>query len=231
MANLIGSIVDGAYTKTEASKAASGTGNTTSTSMSASKANSGYDQDMFLQLLVAEMQYQDPLEPTDNSNYVAQLASFTTIEAIQAVQADMQTIQANSLVGKFVLINADDGQVSGKVDYVTTDDDGNLLVSVGEKTYKYDLIDSVIDETYYNAALVSGTFMDTVAGLPALEELNLSDEKKIVEARELYNAMDSYTKGFVNGETMDKLVALEKRLAALKAEDSSTDNDSEESGE
>ena len=34
------------------------------------------DKDAFLQLLVAQMKYQDPLEPTDNTQYVSQLASF-----------------------------------------------------------------------------------------------------------------------------------------------------------
>ena len=37
----------------------------------------GYDQ--FLTLLCAEMQYQDPLEPTSNTEYVAQLATFSQL--------------------------------------------------------------------------------------------------------------------------------------------------------
>ena len=38
---------------------------------------------LFLQLLVAEMKYQDPLEPTTNTEYVSELASFTQVEATQ----------------------------------------------------------------------------------------------------------------------------------------------------
>ena len=45
-----------------------------------SKSNT-YDKEMFLKLLVAEMQYQDPLEPTSNTEYVSELASFQ-IEAV-----------------------------------------------------------------------------------------------------------------------------------------------------
>ena len=44
----------------------------------------GYDQ--FLTLLCAEMQYQDPLEPTSNTEYVAQLATFSQLEATLAMQ-------------------------------------------------------------------------------------------------------------------------------------------------
>ena len=41
--------------------------------------NLGYDD--FLKLLSAEMQYQDPLEPTSNTDYVAQMATFSQLEA------------------------------------------------------------------------------------------------------------------------------------------------------
>ena len=44
----------------------------------------GYDQ--FLTLLCAEMQYQDPLEPTSNTEYVAQLATFSQLEAMLGMQ-------------------------------------------------------------------------------------------------------------------------------------------------
>lgn len=45
------------------------------------KSNSSLDVNDFLQLLVAQMQYQDPLEPTDNTQYIAQMATFTQVEA------------------------------------------------------------------------------------------------------------------------------------------------------
>ena len=51
---------------------------TSTTSKSDTSNDLGYDQ--FLQLLCAEMQYQDPLEPTSNTEYVAQLATFSQME-------------------------------------------------------------------------------------------------------------------------------------------------------
>ena len=43
------------------------------------------DKDMFLQLLVAQMRYQDPMNPTDSSQFLAQSAQFTALEKMQAV--------------------------------------------------------------------------------------------------------------------------------------------------
>ena len=96
-----------------------------------SKSNT-YDKEMFLKLLVAEMQYQDPLEPTSNTEYVSELASFSQIEAVQSVQSQMSTIEANSLVGKYVILLDDDQYISGKVDYVMTEDN-KMFLSVNNK--------------------------------------------------------------------------------------------------
>ncbi|MDE5598481.1 MAG: hypothetical protein K2J04_11725, partial [Lachnospiraceae bacterium] len=41
------------------------------------KSNSTVDKDQFLQLLVAQMKYQDPLEPTSNTEYISQYATFS----------------------------------------------------------------------------------------------------------------------------------------------------------
>ena len=43
--------------------------------------NSSFDKEMFLKLLAAEMQYQDPMSPTDNSQYVSEMATFSQVEA------------------------------------------------------------------------------------------------------------------------------------------------------
>ena len=47
------------------------------------KVGSQLGKDDFLLLLVTQMKYQDPLEPTSNTEYVAQLAQFTELEYMQ----------------------------------------------------------------------------------------------------------------------------------------------------
>ncbi len=73
-----------------------------------------------MKLLCAEMQYQDPLEPTSNTEYVAQLATFSQLEAMLSMQDTTTTNMANSLVGKIVDVEDEDlGKlVEGVVDYV-----------------------------------------------------------------------------------------------------------------
>ncbi len=225
---LIGAVNNGEYSKTAASQNLTKSQEANaSTSKTEEKKESGYTEDMFLKLLVAEMQYQDPMQPSDNSQYVAQLASFTQIEAMQAVQNDMHVMQANSLVGKMVIVNNDNEQIEGKVDYVTSDDDGTMYVSINDKQYKVDDIDSVVDESYYNAVTVVKTFNDMVAKLPSLETVALQDASDITDVLNVFNSMDSYTQSFVSEDTIKTVEQLANRLEALKKSYEEADNTTE----
>lgn len=179
-----------------------------------------FDKDMFLQLLVAEMKYQDPLEPTTNTEYVSELANFSQIEATQNVQSKMDEMTASNYVGKYVIINTTDSQgnqqyVSGKVDFLEKKDDG-YYVSVNDGLYNIDKIETVADERYYTAMLTTKSFEDAVAKLPTLQALTLQDEDKVNAVRKLYDSMDEYQKQFINKESYDTLESLEKRISSLK---------------
>ena len=58
----------------------------------------GYDKDAFLQLLVAQMKYKDPMEPTDNSEYITQYATFSQVEQIQNMAASTELSRASGMV-------------------------------------------------------------------------------------------------------------------------------------
>ena len=62
------------------------------------KSGSNLDKDDFLLLLVTQMQYQDPLQPTDNTEYVAQLAQFSELEQMQNLNSTTVNTSAFSLV-------------------------------------------------------------------------------------------------------------------------------------
>ena len=49
----------------------------------------GYDKDAFMQILVAQMKYQDPMEPTSNTEYINQYATFTQVEQLSNMANSM----------------------------------------------------------------------------------------------------------------------------------------------
>lgn len=87
------------------------------TSSRTGAAGSALGKDAFLQLLVTQMQNQNPLEPQDNGEFVAQLAQFSSLESMQSLNGSVNTIvssfqssqalQASSLVGRSVTVVTD----------------------------------------------------------------------------------------------------------------------------
>jgi flagellar basal-body rod modification protein FlgD len=51
-------------------------------------------RDTFLSLLVTQLQHQDPLDPQDNSEFLAQLAQFSSLETLQEIKDDMAALRA-----------------------------------------------------------------------------------------------------------------------------------------
>ena len=51
--------------------------------------SNGMDKESFLQLLVAQMKYQDPLEPTSNTEYISQYAQFSQVESLQSMSLSL----------------------------------------------------------------------------------------------------------------------------------------------
>ena len=51
-------------------------------------------QQMFLKLLVSQLQNQDPMNPTDSTQFVAQLAQFSELEQVMAIRADLDSLTA-----------------------------------------------------------------------------------------------------------------------------------------
>ena len=94
------------------------------------KKNDLITMDSFYQLLVAEMQNQDPLEPTSNTEFISQMASFTALQSQQDTQKTQLQNYANSLVGKTVTVTSPTGEaITGTVDYVTYGDSPQVSVN------------------------------------------------------------------------------------------------------
>ncbi len=72
----------------------------TSTQQAANAAVNGTpSKEMFLQLLVTQIKNQDPLNPTDSTQFVSQLAQFSELEQVIAIRQDIEAAGANSTTG------------------------------------------------------------------------------------------------------------------------------------
>ena len=113
-------------------------------------------QDAFLRLLIEQMKNQDPLNPMDNSQMLAQNAQFTQITELQKLNSTMSTMnsmnQAVSLIGKEVtLVDPNDTTktISGEVVEVRSNGSESYIVldSNTERAYSLLLVQSVKEAT------------------------------------------------------------------------------------
>lgn len=125
-----------ASTYSSSSAASSATSTSTSTSTSSSTA---LNKDAFLQLLVTQMQYQDPLDPQDNSEYLSQLAQFSSLEqmtnvasALTGVSTLVNNIDTSLLVGQ--LSNMIGQNVQWTTTSTVTDSSGKAVTDSNGKT-------------------------------------------------------------------------------------------------
>ena len=192
-------------------------------SLSSKKTNSGsnLDKDAFLQLLVAQMKYQDPLEPTENTEYISQLATFSELEEMQNLSSGMGLQRASQLVGQEVVCkvaNEKTGNteyISGMVDYVVYENN-KAYVSINESLYSIDDVYEVIDPNYSEAYDMAQTFNKAFSTLPKIEALTLDDKTLVSNLRTAYDSMSAYQKGFISQETLDALQKYEAKINELE---------------
>lgn len=110
----------------------------------------GLDSQAFLELLVAQMKYQNPLAPTDSSAMMQQTAQFAQVESLQQIANTQQQLLSmqmatagGDLVGRHVTATQADGTtIEGTVDSIRYTADGPVL-SIGQKEVGLTAITSV----------------------------------------------------------------------------------------
>ena len=123
----------------------SGATTTTSTTSSSTSASSTLDYNDFLQLMITQLQNQDPLNPTDSSEFMSQIAEFSNVE---------QAIKTNSKLDQ-LLVNSNISQASTMIGLTITGTDGTTGI-----------IQSVrIDSSGSTAILTDGTQVPITAGV------------------------------------------------------------------
>ncbi len=106
--------------------------------------NSNLDKDAFLKLLVAQMKYQDPLEPNKDNQFIGQMAQFSALEQSQNSNRTVRLNSANNMVNKLVKAEykAEDAletkEIIGLVEKVIVKDD-DIYLTVDVTGTKYDV--------------------------------------------------------------------------------------------
>ena len=200
--------------------------------------NSSLDKDAFLQLLVAQMKYQDPLEPTSNTEYIAQFATFSELEQMQNMSATLELSRASSLIGQTVLLDVTDSSgrtttVQGNVDYVIYEG-GKAYLSIGGQPYSLDDLTTVADKKYLEAYKLATDFMNTYNKLPELGLLSIADRENVEKIEKIYNSMDDYQKSFLTDdykEGAEKYISKMKDLVTIDDANKNPGTDEDDEGE
>lgn len=116
------------------------------------RGSSELGKDEFLQLLVCQLQNQDPLNPQQDTEFIAQLAQFSSLEQMTNLNTSFSNSSAYSLVGKEVIVkqtdsNGDAKEIQGTVDYVEIKN-GDAYLSIGGNTYSMEDLVQVMDSLY-----------------------------------------------------------------------------------
>lgn len=92
------------------------------------------DLEGFLELFITQLTYQDPLEPTKNEDFLAQMAQFAALdqqrqanEGISGLTSISSTSQSVDMIGRSVEVSTDTVNISGTVTAIRYSDSGALL--------------------------------------------------------------------------------------------------------
>ncbi len=120
-------------------------------------------KDAFLQLLVTQLQNQDPLNPQSNEEFISQLTQFSTLEEMQNMTGTLTNAQALGLVGKNVILEVGKSSgltttttVAGYVEFVKMVE-GEAKLSIKGELYDYADLEYVMDDAYLSGIIGGGT--------------------------------------------------------------------------
>ena len=95
-------------------------------------------KDEFLKLLITELKNQNPLEPLDSKEYIAQLATFTQVEQIQEMRRELSFLSSISLIGNKVKAVYEEKEYSGEVRGIVVDNN-EIGLLIGDEEVKVPL--------------------------------------------------------------------------------------------
>ncbi len=204
---------------------------TSATQDSLSKSKPGTaNKDDFLQLLVAQMKYQDPMEPTENTQWVSQYAQFSQVEELQNMAQNMSLSRASGLVGQTVIMSVENDkgeatEVEGNVDFVSYEG-GNAYLSINGELYAMSDLKHVVDSKYLAAMENTKGFVEALGKLPDVNVLTLGDKSQVEEVASKYYNLSDWEKSLLGSDEFKaRLDTYISRMMALVKESESADGE------
>ncbi len=111
----------------------------------------------FLNLLITQLQYQDPLEPMDDTDFIAQLAQFSSLEQMQNLNTSFSQSMGFSLIGKHIAATVSN-EKTGEVSYV--EGEVSSVFSEGGETYLVVGDNDVLLKNITHVSAKSSDFLD-----------------------------------------------------------------------
>ena len=142
------------------------------------KPNQELGKNQFLQMLSTQLQYQDPLEPMKDSDFIAQLAQYSSLEQITNMNTTMSMFQYYNLAGKYVIADVtletgEKASIPGIVDRVMYVD-GKPMAQIGEYLVDATKITQVYDKDLFTG---SNPLLNSATLIGRTVTANLADDE------------------------------------------------------
>ena len=138
----------------------------------------------FLMLLSAQLRHQDPLNPQSDSDFAAQLAQFSSLEQMMNMSDSLDSMQAFSLVGQYVISSTMvDGrlmEIAGVVDSVFTMD-GRKFAQIGEHAVPVSDINEIFDGSVFNLPEQLIQTSNNLLGRTVMASIGSGEEEEDIE--------------------------------------------------
>ncbi|KPU44693.1 basal-body rod modification protein FlgD [Oxobacter pfennigii] len=162
--------------------------NTTTTTNTATAVNSKSElgKDAFLKILASQLQNQDPLNPQNNAELVAQMAQFSALEQMQNLNLSMNNLilsqkvnEANMLIGKIVKVTDSNGDILTDIITGTKAGKNAVNVVIDGKEFNVDEILEVVNDADMNE--VKGILYSILLGQSAQQMTSLIGKTAKIE--------------------------------------------------